>query len=86
MFNPLDLEGKSPAELHLRRQEIVMYIGSLPRLDDAPTTMLEELSYICGALRRKNAGPPRVAKPAKRSQTKATVDDILGMFNGNGTG
>lgn len=77
-YDPSTLETKSPGELNQRRDEIVRELMSLPgQHKDAPTEILQELAFIYGALRRKTAGPPRVAKASKRSPAPAaTVEDL----------
>lgn len=83
-YDPVVLDGKSPAELHARRQEIIVFIAGLPRQhDDAPTILLQELAYITGALRRKTAGPPKTAKASKRTvEPKLDTDVLAGLLDG----
>lgn len=82
-YDPKELESKSPAELQQRRSEIVAQLMLLPRTyEDAPTDMLQELAFITGSLRKKTAGPPKVAKASKRSPTPAaTTDDLADLMN-----
>lgn len=83
-YDPQALETKSPAELHARRQEIVIEISGLPRKhDDAPTILLQELAFITGALRRKTAGPPKTARTSKRTvEPKLDTDVLAGLLDG----
>ena len=82
MYDPTQLEGKSHAELHARRDEIVHVIMALPGgHEEAPTILLQELAFICGVLRRKTSGPPKTMKPSRRGSKPVTsIDDILGML------
>ena len=83
-FNPQELEGKSPAELQQRRAELVAQLQKLPNsYQDAPTELLQELAFLTGALRRKNSGPPKVAKVSKRTTTttpKASLKDLESLL------
>lgn len=81
-YDPTELESKSPAELQQRRQAIVSELMLLPKTyEDAPTETLQELAFITGALRRKTAGPPKVARASKRSPTPAaTTDDLADLM------
>lgn len=80
MFDPSTLESLSPAELHNRRRELVGEIAALPGGHEAASTeTLQELAFITGAIRRKNAGPPKVTKPTKRGadvKVVTSADDI----------
>jgi len=81
MYDPSVLEGKNTFELQARRQEILDAMKGQP-LGDAPTELLQELAFIFSVLRRKTSGPPKVAKPSKRSSgPRATVDDLMGMIS-----
>lgn len=77
-YDPKTLDALSPSELVQRRDEIVRQLSALPgQHKDAPTEILQELAFIYGALRRKTAGPPKVAKASKRSPTPAaTISDL----------
>jgi len=73
-----NLEGKSPAELEMRRREIVQSLTrDFKGYDDpdVPITMLQELAAVTASLRRKTAGPPKVAKRSNGGG-KATMDDL----------
>lgn len=80
MFDPTLLDSLSPIELHARRRDLIEKIAKLPGgHEDASTEVLQELAFITGAIRRKNAGPPKVTKPTKRgtgSAPKPTASDI----------
>lgn len=83
-YNPEALEALSPVELQKRRSEIVTRLQGLPNsYADADTETLQELAFITGALRRKNAGPPKAAKTTKRgtSGAKATAEDIASLLD-----
>jgi len=70
------LETATPVELELRRREILASIGPTA-WEDADPAVLHELALVARALRRKNAGPPKAAKPAKPAKaTDADLDAI----------
>jgi hypothetical protein len=80
MYDPQVLEGKSAAELQARRAEILDSMKGQP-LGDAPTETLQELAFIFTVLRRKTSGPPKVAKPSKRSPAPAlSSTDLMQML------
>lgn len=80
MYDPTVLEAKSTAELQARRTEILDSMKGQP-LGDAPTEVLQELAFLFTVLRRKTSGPPKVAKPSKRSPAPAgTVDDLMSLL------
>jgi hypothetical protein len=85
MFDPSTLDTFSPVELHARRRTLVEEIAALPGGHEAATTeTLQELAFITGAIRRKNAGPPRTTKPTKRGaddRPKPTASDIDALIN-----
>lgn len=79
------LAEKSSAELEARRRELVKKLNSYPGSwddPDIPQDDLRELATICSTLRRKNTGPPKVAKPVrgKATATKATAEDLMSML------
>jgi hypothetical protein len=79
MYDPTILEAKSVSELQSRRAEILDQMRGQP-LSDAPTEVLQELAFIFTVMRRKTSGPPKVAKPSKRSTgPRMTVDDLMQM-------
>jgi hypothetical protein len=85
MYDPTELGAKSPIELHARRAEILATIQTYPlswKDPNIPTELLQELAFIAGTLRRKNAGPPRAAKPQRRGSAinKSTTADLLRMI------
>jgi hypothetical protein len=81
MYDPSTLEGKSTAELQARRTEILATMNGQP-LGDAPTEILQELAFIFTVLRRKTSGPPKVAKPSKRSAgPKGNADDLMSLIS-----
>jgi len=70
-------DDRTPAELEMRRREIVTSLTTKYRGyddPDVPLDLLRELAFITSTLRRKNAGPPRT----KRANGKAppTIDDL----------
>lgn len=72
-----NLGEKSPVELEARRREITAHLNSLPKGYDDPacsTETLQELAAITSILRRKHAGPPKVAK---RTGPKASLEDLM---------
>lgn len=84
MFDPSTLDALSPIELHARRRDLIEQIAALPGGHEAASTeTLQELAFITGAIRRKNAGPPKVTKPTKRgtgTAPKPNAADIDAMF------
>lgn len=71
------LQDRTPTELEARRREIIAFLQTQPRgFDDpnVPLEILQELAAVTAILRRKSAGPPKVAKRA--SKTPATLDDL----------
>lgn len=77
------LENKTPAELEQRRREIVQSLTTdFKGFDDPaiPLPLLQELAVLTGALRRKNAGPPKKAKAPRATKGKLTTDDLLSMI------
>jgi len=86
MFDPSTLKDLSPVELHARRRSLVEAIAALPGgHEDATTETLQELAFITGAIRQKNAGPPKVTKPTKRGgdngAPKPSASDIDALIN-----
>lgn len=72
------LDGLSPVELEERRRAILATIRTYPQSYDdpnLPTELLRELSVIVSTLRRRNAGPPKTAKP-KGPAPKPTLDEL----------
>lgn len=78
------LEGLSPQDLETERRRIVTSLTTdFQGYDDPaiPKELLQKLVVITAALRRKNAGPPKAAKPAKgEAKAKKSLDDVLGML------
>lgn len=73
------LADKSPPELEARRREIVKSLTTTYRgYDDesVPLELLQELAAVTATLRRKTAGPPKVAKRSPNSP-KPTTDDLM---------
>lgn len=68
-----NLETASPADLEIRRREILATINGRDYSEVEPE-VLHELALVARALRKKNAGPPKAAKPAKA--VKATEADL----------
>lgn len=58
--------------LENRRRAIVT--GANGDFNALSTEQLQELAYIVSALRRRNSGPPKAAKPKAE---KATIDSLL---------
>lgn len=79
------LGDKTPAELEQRRRAIITSLTTTYKgYDDpnVPESILQELAVITGALRRKNAGPPKKAKEEpKTPKGKKTIDDVLGALD-----
>lgn len=76
-----ELENASPPELEARRRAIVKSLTTdYKGYDDpmVPLTLLQELAAITGTLRRKTAGPPKVAKKSAGKVT-ASIDDLAGV-------
>lgn len=81
MTSPVNTEMEArvsamePHELEARRRQIVESAkGDFRALS---TEALSELCFITSALRKRNAGPPKVAKtPAAKSKSTA-VEDLL---------
>lgn len=75
-----DIRERSPAELELRRREIVLSLTTkYSGYDDpdVPLDLLRELALITSTLRRKNAGPPKQRRAAANgSKPKASLDDL----------
>lgn len=78
------LEGKSPAELEQRRQEIGRILEALPEGindPDADIALLQELSIITGTLRRtREAKEPRAngtKAPKSKPSTLKDLEDML---------
>jgi len=77
------LEAMQPSQLEQRRQELVKKIAGMPKGyndPDIPIEVLQELSLVTGMLRRKTAGPPKVAKTTKRGAAKLSVDDLANLL------
>lgn len=77
-LSDLGLADKSPSELEALRSSLMETVKTdyKSNLDEVPTDMLNRLAVITQSLRRKNAGPPKVAKKPKTSKEKATTDDF----------
>lgn len=70
----LRLGSLSPMELEARRREIVA--SAKGDYEALSVEFLQELAFIVSTLRRKNAGPPRVARVAG-SKPKPNIDSLL---------
>jgi hypothetical protein len=72
------LSAMAPLELENRRRAIVddIVVKHKGNFEDPALELglLEELAYITSTLRKRSAGPPKAAKPAK---VKATIDDLI---------
>jgi hypothetical protein len=71
-------EDRTPAELEMRRREIVTSLTTRYRGyddPDVPIEILRELAVITSTLRRKNSGPPR-ARRGPNGRRTYTVDDL----------
>jgi hypothetical protein len=71
-------EERTPAELEMRRREIVTSLTTQYRGyddPDVPIEILRELAVITSTLRRKNSGPPRARRSTNGRRTY-TVDDL----------
>ena len=74
------LDGKQPHELDARMRDILAEIQRFPQSYDdpnVPTPLLQELSLITGMLRRRTAGPPKVAKKPALSPKVKSLSDFL---------
>ena len=66
------LASLTPQQLELRRREIAE--SAKGDYEVLSTEALQELAFITQTLRRRSAGPPKTAKPAK---AKPTIDGLL---------
>lgn len=74
-----DLANATPGDLEARRRAIIADLTTKYRgFDDpdVPISLLQELATITASLRRKTAGPPKVAKGKPAGKTPATLDDL----------
>jgi hypothetical protein len=79
MSDAFDTSDKSPAELEQRRRLIVTSLTTQYRgYDDpnVPLDLLRELAFITSTLRRRNAGPPKKAKPLNGAKKTYSIDDL----------
>ena len=70
-------DTRTPAELEMRRREIVTSLTTTyAGYDDpaVPMDLLRELAFLTSTLRRRNSGPPR--RKASR-KTPPTIEDLL---------
>lgn len=83
-LSTFQLDGKSPSELEQERRAVVAAIAAFPGSyddPDLPETLLQKLALITGTLRRRTAGPPKAAKPSKKSGApKATIEDLKDLL------
>lgn len=77
----INLDNLSPQELDTKRREITARITSIG-YDKAELSDLEMLSAIASTLRRRSAGPPKVAKSAapKGPKKKLTSSEALNLI------
>lgn len=76
-----DMTDMAPAALEQRRREIILSLTTTYKGyddPDVPRELLQQLAVITATLRRRNAGPPKVAKKAK--PTVKTAADILSQL------
>lgn len=74
------LQDKQPAELDQRMRDILAQINSFPQKHEdhnVPLPLLQELSLVTGMLRRRTAGPPKVAKRTSIGPKVTSLKDFL---------
>lgn len=74
-----NLADATPGDLEARRRGIIATLTTTYRgFDDpeVPIALLQELATITASLRRKTAGPPKVAKGKPSGKTPVTLDDL----------
>lgn len=82
-LSTFSLEDKSPQELETERRSIIATMTTKYKGyedPEVPREMLQRLAIITAALRRKNSGPPKAAKPKAANGSKKSLDDVLGML------
>ena len=78
-LSDLGLADKSPSDLEFIRREIIAKLNTEYKgFDDpeVPMDLLNKLAVVTSSLRRKNAGPPKVAKPSKAAKVTLSTDDF----------
>lgn len=82
-FDATLTEALSIPELENRRETLIAALrakGGETDLSVASDDELKELAFITRALRRKNAGPPRTAKPVGGKKKSDKGQDLLNIL------